>query len=193
MIQIPKNPYRQTPAYHGLYRETKRLVDIANKRIARLEKSDVSKASYALKQIPEHTVLGEHGNIYFSKKYSIRNKSYNELVQLKAEVQKFLNYKTSTVTGTKFMIKKQSEMLALKPQLLDSYWSHYDKVMEAIEKRGEKRFINYRYVMQKVKEATIDENEKEEVFNVDKVLEDLTYEKASGHQEYTWNPEWFTE
>ena len=86
-----------------LRRECSRLCAIANKRIARLEDSGLD--SPALREWESN---GMH-------KFSVRFKSYNEVQSEYWRVIKFLDDKTSTVTGTKDVLNEMAINIGLLP------------------------------------------------------------------------------
>ena len=74
---------------------TSRLVSASNKRIRRLEKSELSE-SPALRSLKSRT-----GNI----RLSVKGKSQGQLQKTFTEAKHFLNLKTSTIGGYKAVVK----------------------------------------------------------------------------------------
>lgn len=82
--------------------EVSRLNSMANKRIKRLANSDFNTS-------PAYQKWLKSGGQYFS----IRGKSQQDVWKEYYRVQEFLNYKTSTITGSKRVLQKTNENFKL--------------------------------------------------------------------------------
>lgn len=81
---------------------TSRLVSATNKRIRRLEKSDLGE-SPAIRSLKERT--GED-------RLSVKNKKQGQLQKVFTEAKHFLNLKTSTISGYKKVVKNIRKSVA---------------------------------------------------------------------------------
>ena len=86
---------------NDLARVTSRLVSASNKRIRSLEKSETGSKSLILKALNEKGI----------NKFSVRNKGHNELLKTLADSRDFLKAKTSTVRGTRIVLKRRKEII----------------------------------------------------------------------------------
>lgn len=82
---------------------TSRLVSAGNKRIRRLEASDVAQSSPALKQVKES-----------GGAFSVQNKNINELRSEFSRARTFLRLKTSTARGTRKVQNQLFRQLGVK-------------------------------------------------------------------------------
>ena len=78
-------------------RETSRLASIANKRIQRLENSDLQSSPAYQKWIDEG-----------GQKFSVRGKDYNEVQRELGRLRQFLEAKTSTIRGINSTLKEMA-------------------------------------------------------------------------------------
>lgn len=83
--------------------EASRKVSIANKRIKRLEESGLTDS-------PAYKKYIENGQ----PKFGIKGKSYNEVQAEVARLERFLNAKTSTITGVKEVLKNTADLTGIK-------------------------------------------------------------------------------
>lgn len=93
---------------------------IANKRATRLSKSDVATSSALV-------AFEKSGG-----KVSVAKKTQSQLRREFARTQKFLNAKTSTITGAKRYQKETSERLGVKNWNQDqwkTYWNAYEQIV----------------------------------------------------------------
>ena len=81
---------------------TSRLVSATNKRVRRLEKSEVGQTAPALRMLHEETG---------TKEISVKGKSQGQLQHLYATAKRFLRAKTSTITGYKKVIKANKRII----------------------------------------------------------------------------------
>lgn len=107
---------------------TSRLVSASNKRIRRLEKSEIGKLS------PAYKSRMERGGFF-----SVRGADRNKLEQTFAEAKGFLQLKTSTATGWKNVRNKIAEELGVPKDFINSsskakkFWKTYREVTEGKE------------------------------------------------------------
>lgn len=94
----------------ALLEEVKRKASIANKRLARLEKNNLT-------DVPAYRSWVEYGG---GVRFSVAGKDYNELQAELARVNHFLNSKTSLVREANKYLKEIAQMTGVK----------YDKVSE---------------------------------------------------------------
>jgi hypothetical protein len=80
-----------------LRKEVSRLCSMANKRLKRLEKSELTSS-------PAYQSWEENGK----HKFSVRGKSYNEVQKEYWRVKNFIENKTSSVTGTREVLKEMA-------------------------------------------------------------------------------------
>ena len=112
-------------------REVSRLNSMANKRIKRLANSKFNTS-------PAYKKWLESGGKYFS----IRGKSQQEVWKEYYRVQQFLNYETSTITGSKKVLKNTNENFKLDltyEELIERSGDLYrlsDKVQEVLTIQG---------------------------------------------------------
>ena len=86
--------------------EVEKLAKRANQRLRQLEKSGLSESSAVYRAVERRVYDGQagyqtscHGNIGFSRKFSKMTRG--QMVKLKKELARFLQTRTSTVTGYK--------------------------------------------------------------------------------------------
>lgn len=81
--------------YKTLKKEVSRMAQMANKRLARLEKNNLT-------NLPAYNTWFNNGAVRFS----VKGKSYNELQSEFWRLNNFLNAQTSTVNGAKTYMRK---------------------------------------------------------------------------------------
>lgn len=84
-------------------KEVTKIVSVANKRVARLEKSKLTDS-------PAYRKLEENGGVRFS----VKGKSHNELQREVARMKKFVESETSTVRGLNNSLKKMAGATGVK-------------------------------------------------------------------------------
>ena len=84
-------------------KEVSRLASIANKRIARLQKNNLTD-SPALQRLIENGI----------PKFSVRGKSFNELQSETSKLMRFLNSDTSTIRGINANLKTMAKNTGIK-------------------------------------------------------------------------------
>lgn len=92
--KVTKNTKKEDAAIKRLKSEVSRKASMANKRLNRLEKNDLTST-------PAYQQYVKGG----SHKFSVRGKSYNELEAELSRVDHFINAKTSTVRGAHSVLK----------------------------------------------------------------------------------------
>lgn len=95
-------------------REVSRKASMANKRLDRLSKAGLEKS-------PAYQQWLSDGG----QKFSVRGKSYNEVQQEMARLNKFLDQTTSTVTGTKKVLQNMVDVTGM-----DINWSDWKDLQE---------------------------------------------------------------
>ena len=104
-------------------RDASRMADVANKRIARLEKNKLTDS-------PAYQRYIENGEARFG----IRGKSYNEVQAMVSKMEKFLDAKTSTVTGIKSWANNVLEKTGVSYSSLNKLKKEASKVFELMSK-----------------------------------------------------------
>lgn len=84
-------------------KEVTKIVSVANKRVARLEKSKLTDS-------PAYRKLEENGGVRFS----VKGKTHNELQREVARMKKFIESETSTVRGLNNSLKKMAVATGVK-------------------------------------------------------------------------------
>lgn len=95
-----RNKYERIRAYR---QEASRLASKANKRIERLEKSD-------LKSSPAYQKWVKDGSVRFG----VKGKTYNEVQAEVARLNNFLNSETSTIRGVENVLKTMADNTGIK-------------------------------------------------------------------------------
>ena len=90
--------------YLRLKAEVSRKASMANKRLVRLEKNNLTSSPAYQKWVDYK------GGI----KFSVRNKDYNQLQQELARVNQFIESKTSTVRGLNKVLKEMAKNTGIK-------------------------------------------------------------------------------
>ena len=118
--------------YHNFKKEVSRKASMANKRLERLEKNDLTNLS-AYKQWQSY-----NGGV----KFSVAGKDYNELQQEMARLNRFLDNKTSLVRQANQQLKDIASNLGLKyksvkelPAKTEKFFSLAGKVEEYLRDR----------------------------------------------------------
>ena len=89
--------------YLELKKETSRMASIANKRIARLEKNELT-------ELPAYKSWVDGGSI----KFSVRGKDYNQLQLEFWRLKRFLDNKTSTVRQANTFLREMAKNTGIK-------------------------------------------------------------------------------
>lgn len=98
-----------------------RLVSASNKRVRRLESSNIGKESPALMDISKR-----------GGKFSVKGKSFNQIRNEVANMRNFLSKKTSSVSGFKKVRKQVEKRIGGKMtnEQSSDFWSNYRKLEE---------------------------------------------------------------
>lgn len=104
-------------------KEASRKAAVANKRIERLE-------ARGLKDSPAYKALVENGK----PKFGVRGKSYNQVQQELSRINKFLDAKTSTITGINSTLKEIATNTGIKYKNLTELRSKSAKFFELSSK-----------------------------------------------------------
>lgn len=93
--------------FKEIKKETKRLVDIANKRLKRMDDNELSSAAY-------EKLLEWYDKPRFSTAGLKDEKDWNALIKLYSRVVKWLNYETSTLKGARKANQKIDDLFGRK-------------------------------------------------------------------------------
>ena len=104
-------------------KEVSKLASMANKRIERLEKSDLTSS-------PAYQRLLRDGNL----KFSVKGKSHNELQRELSKLKSFLLAETSTVRGVNGVLKDIAKNTGIKYKNLKDLRNKADKFFELSSK-----------------------------------------------------------
>ena len=104
-------------------KEVSKLASMANKRIERLEKSDLTSS-------PAYQRLVRDGNL----KFSVKGKSHNELQRELSKLKSFLLAETSTVRGVNGVLKDIAKNTGIKYKNLKDLRNKADKFFELSSK-----------------------------------------------------------
>ena len=104
-------------------KEVSKLASMANKRIERLEKSDLTSS-------PAYQRLVRDGNL----KFSVKGKTHNELQRELSKLKSFLLAETSTVRGVNGVLKDIAKNTGIKYKNLKDLRNKADKFFELSSK-----------------------------------------------------------
>ena len=171
-------------------KEANRLVSMANKRVRRLEKNNLTNSP----AYQQYIVNGEH--------FSIKGKNQNQLQAEIARMQKFLDSKTSTVRGYNSTLKEMASNTGIKYKNLtelrakaDNFFELHSKVEQYLRQVDDiASAIGYQKIWetinQYVKDSKIDlSNSKLDIDNmVEKLVEmvKLHDEPFQGFNSFMW-------
>ena len=99
-----------------LKQEISKKASMANKRLQRLEKNDLT-------NVPAYRQYVQGGGV----KFSVKGKSYNELQAELSRVNHFINSKTSTVRGTNSVLKEIANTAKIKYNNLSELYSNVNQ------------------------------------------------------------------
>lgn len=102
------------------------LASAGNKRLRRLEQSELGKESFAYQNVQKSVRKGDKAN------FSVKGKNLNQLRNEYKNVANFLNQKTSSVTGWKKELKKIKERIR-KKDISAGELSHFFKLYRKLE------------------------------------------------------------
>ena len=103
--------------------EANKLVSMANKRLRRLEKNDLTNT-------PAYQAYIKNGGKYFS----VKGKDYNQLQSELSRLRKFIDSQTSTVTGVNNYLKEMAENTGIKYKNLSELRKKADSFFELSSK-----------------------------------------------------------
>lgn len=89
--------------YKALKKEVSRMASMANKRLTRLEKNELT-------HLPSYKSWEEHGSIRFS----VKGKTHQQLQSEYWRLKNFLDAKTSTVRGANSFLKEMAQNTGIK-------------------------------------------------------------------------------
>lgn len=89
--------------YKALKKEVSRMASMANKRLTRLEKNELT-------HLPSYKSWEEHGSIRFS----VKGKTHQQLQAEYWRLKNFLDAKTSTVRGANAFLKEMAQNTGIK-------------------------------------------------------------------------------
>lgn len=104
-------------------REASRLASKANKRIERLERNNLTDSPAYQRYIKDG-----------GQRFGVRGKTYNEVQQEVARLNRFLNAETSTVRGTINVLKEMASNTGIKYENLEDLKSKASKFFELASK-----------------------------------------------------------
>lgn len=155
-----------------LKRELRRKVAIANKRLTRLEKNDLTK-------LPAYRQWREYGG---GKKFSSAGSDYNELQSELARVDRFINARTSLVRESNKYLKEIADMTNLKYNYVSELSSKLSNFFETTSKveqylrqvEGSASAIGYQKIWEVVNQYV--DKQDVDLENVDGIVEGLVEE-----------------
>ena len=160
--------------YLRLKAEVSRKASMANKRLVRLEKNNLTSSPAYQKWVDYK------GGI----KFSVRDKDYNQLQQELARVNQFIESKTSTVRGLNKVLKEMAKNTGIKygsvkelQSKANNFFALADKIKEYLRQtEGSASAIGYQPVWQAINEYV--QQEKIDLGDSELELEELV-EKIS--------------
>lgn len=110
--------------FKALKQEVSKKASMANKRLRRLEKNDLTSN-------PAYKNWQEYGG---GQNFSVKGKDYNQLQQELARVNMFIDAKTSTVRGSNKVMKEMANNTGIKYNKLSELYSKSGKFFELASK-----------------------------------------------------------
>ena len=153
---ITKDEESKELALQALKAEVSRKASIANKRLARLERNNLT-------NLPAYQMwLGYKGGV----KFSVKGKDYNELQMELARVNAFLNAKTSLVREANKYLKEIAAMTGIKynsvkelPVLTKNFFELASKIEQYLRNvEGSASAIGYQKIWEIINKYVEDEN-----------------------------------
>lgn len=170
-----------------LKQELRRKVAIANKRLARLEKNNLT-------ELPAYKQWRDYGG---GVKFSSAGKDYNLLQAELARVDRFINARTSLVRESNKYLKELANLTDLKykkvselPDLLSNFFEVSSKIEQYLRQtEGSASAIGYQKIWEVVNkyvsDQEVDLNNVNEV--VASMIEELGYIKAYEEVDNLWD------
>ena len=129
-----------TAEYVKLKAEVSRMASMANKRLTRLERNELT-------DLPAYSTWAKNGEI----KFSVRGKTYQELQKEFWRLKNFLDDKTSTVRGANKVLKEMAENTGIEYHGVQDlktkskqFFALADKIREYYQSAGEAaKALNY--------------------------------------------------
>lgn len=171
-------------------KEASRLASMANKRLNRLEKNNLT-------DTPAYQGFLESGG----KRFGIKGKSYNEVQKEMARIRRFLNSETSTVRGANRVLKEIAKNTGIKYsnlKQLQSYSKQFFQIASKVEQYlrtvdDMASAIGYQKIWEQinqyVKQKRIDLSNAEN--DVDKAVEEITKALREYESPIVINEGWF--
>ena len=106
-----------------LKQEISKKASMANKRLKRLEKNDLT-------NVPAYRQYVQGGGV----KFSVKGKNYNQLQAELSRVNHFINSKTSTVRGTNSVLKEIANTAKIKYNNLSELYSNVNQFFSIASK-----------------------------------------------------------
>lgn len=138
-------------------RKAQRIIDKANKRIQRLEKSDLKNLSVALRNVQKDT-----------QKFSIQGKTGEELQATIQKAQDFLAAQTSTIRGLNEYAKKVSNAIGIPftgknfkqtiSTKISAVWDIESKLSQVFTSSRQARYYQYNQLIKRASEFVKDSN-----------------------------------
>ena len=169
----------------ALKAEIQRKANIAHKRLARLEKNDLT-------FLPAYQSWKSYkGGVRFG----VRGKSYNELIAELARLDRFLEARTSLVREANAYLKEVAEMTGVKwrrvrelPDKMRNFFRISEKVEEYLRNiEGSASAIGYHKIWEAVNEVV--EADRLDLGEVDE-LSDEMMDKILDLLDHTWAKDW---
>lgn len=110
--------------FKALKQEVSKKASMANKRLRRLEKNDLTSN-------PAYKNWQEYGG---GKNFSVKGKDYNALQQELARVNMFIDAKTSTVRGSNKVMKEMAQNTGIKYNKVGDLYAKSGKFFELASK-----------------------------------------------------------
>lgn len=170
-----------------LKQELRRKVSIANKRLDRLEKNNLT-------ELPAYRQWRDYGG---GIRFSVKGKDYNQLQAELARVDHFLNARTSLVREANNYLKEIADLTNLKykkvsdlPDLLSNFFEISSKVEQYLRQvEGSASAIGYQKIWEVVNEYVTDQDA--DLSNVDDVvasmIDELGYIKMYEEVDDMWD------
>lgn len=138
---------RASDKYKEFRKEVSRLAQVANKRIARLEKNNLT-------ELPAYRAWEKNGSIHFS----VKGKSYQELQSEYWKIKNLLDDVTSTVKGANKYLKEIAQNTGIKyngvkdlKKQLSNFFRLADKIKEYYSSIGQSaQALAYQKIWQQI-------------------------------------------
>lgn len=173
--------------YLELKKEVSRLASMANKRLVRLEKNNLTDTPAF-----QHW-LTQQGGV----KFSVAGKNYNQLQQEMARLQGFVTAKTSTIRGANKVLKEIADNTGIKygnvkelQQKSKNFFELVNKVTEYLQQTEQSAFaIGYKKIWEAVntyvdtEEIDLSDSDMDMETALEKIYDMVNYEKVEQGKE----------